>query len=223
MKVDFARLDEVIALRNDIEHYSTSVAASKMRELLAKSFVVIRDFMVAELDADPAELLGAETWSVLLREGEVYGKERAACLEEMGEVDWRSPSGHAIAEHIRCPHCDSDLMRPVSADVGSVGELVFRCLSCGVESDFEEVVERAVSDCFFPEQYMAMTDGGDPPLAMCHTCLRETFLLAEGRCFACSGRLEYERCAICHAALGPDEQEYNGLCNCHAWQAEKDD
>ncbi|GAB7526777.1 hypothetical protein [Paraburkholderia sp. 2C] len=63
---DFVRLDEVVRLRNDIEHYRTSATTESIREVLAKSFIVIRDFIATQLNEDPAELLGDKTWAALL-------------------------------------------------------------------------------------------------------------------------------------------------------------
>ncbi|MGC8213196.1 hypothetical protein [Ralstonia solanacearum] len=220
---DFARLDKVVRLRNEIEHYRTSVSAESMREILAKSFIVIRDFITTELGEEPAALLGNQTWATLLEENEVYERELAACRAAMDAIDWNSSAGEQVAAHIRCHHCGSELVKPVDSDVEFLEQLAFHCASCGQESDFDDVIEAAVEDCYATDSYIAMTDGGDPPVATCPDCIRETFLLEEGRCIACSGVLEYTRCAVCSAALGPDDQDNHGLCGYHAWQAARDD
>lgn len=223
VEADFARVDEVIRLRNDIEHYRTGATAETIKVVLAKSFVVIRDFIAAELDEDPAALLGEATWNVLLEENEVYERERAACLAALDAVTWGSEALAQAAHRIRCQHCGSDLVRPLAPEVEHHYQLEFHCSSCGKDSEFDDVVEEAVSDCFAEEAYEIATGGGEPTLAICHSCGKETFIRYEGRCVACKGELEYTECAICGEGLGPDDQYNNGLCGYHAWQAQKDD
>lgn len=223
VEADFGRVDEVIRLRNDIEHYRTGATAETIKEALAKSFVVIRDFIAAELNGDPADLLGEPTWGTLLEENEVYERELAACRAALDEVGWDSEALQQIAHHIRCKHCGSDLVRPTDAHVEHHYQLEIRCISCGQESLFDDVIEAAVGDFYEWDTYVAMTDGGDRPIATCHECSKETFILAEGKCVACKAELEFTECAICGEALGPDDQDNNGLCGYHAWQAQKDD
>jgi len=220
---DFARLDAVVGLRNDIEHYRTSYTVESMREVLAKSFIVIRDFIATELGEEPAELLGDDAWTTLLEENEVYESELAACRSAMSEIDWKSAVGEQVADCIRCPHCGSELVRPIEAQVEYLEQLMFHCASCGLDFDFDRVIEAAVEECYYAESYIAMTDGGDQPVGTCPECDRETFLFEDMRCIACAGELKYPRCEMCGSVLGPDDQENNGLCNYHAWQAGRDD
>jgi hypothetical protein len=223
VEADFARVDEVIRHRNDIEHYRTGETADAIKVVLAKSFVVIRDFIAGELNEDPAALLGETTWNVLLEENEVYERELAACRTALDEVDWKSEALAQVAHHIRCHDCGSDLVKPVDANVEQHYQLEFHCSSCGKDSEFDDVIEDAVSDCYAADSYIAMTDGGEQPVADCHVCGKGTFVFEEGRCLACRETLRYTRCAICGEGLGPDDQGNRGLCSYDAWQAEKDD
>lgn len=223
VEADFGRVDAVIRLRNDIEHYRTGATSETIKVALANSFVVVRDFIAAELDEDPAELLGETTWSTLLEENDVYERELAACRVALDEVDWGSAALEKIAHYIRCETCGSDLIRPIDSEVEHHYQLELRCSSCGRTSDFDEVIEAAVSDFYERETYVAMTDGGDRPTATCHECGKETFIVDEGKCIACETELEFTECAICGETLGPDDQDNNGLCGYHAWQVQKDD
>lgn len=223
VEADFGRVDEVIRLRNDVEHYRTGATAETIKVVLAKSFVVIRDFIAAELNEDPANLLGESTWGTLLEENDVYERELAACRAALDEVDWGSAVLHEIAHHIRCQHCGSDLVRPTDPEVEHRYQLELRCFSCGQESSFDDVIEAAVGDFYEWDTYVAMTGGGDRPTAACHECGKETFILDEGICVACNGELEFTECSICGEGLGPDDQGNNGLCGYHTWQAQRDD
>ena len=220
---DLARLDEVIKLRNNIEHYCATTTSTGMRTLLAKSFVVIRDFIADELEDDPATLLGDATWSVLLAESDVYESELAACRSAMAAVDWRSDAGERVAEHIRCGDCGSDLVKPVQADVEAVWRLVFHCNGCGHETEYLGAIEPAVMDCFEDDRYFAAKDSEPQPVATCHECARECWVVEENRCLVCDATLKYAECALCGECLGPDDQDNHGLCGYHAHQAQKDD
>lgn len=141
----------------------------------------------------------------------------------MGEIDWKSPVGDKVAGSIRCPHCGSELVKPLDPAVMFLEQLVFHCAACGADSDFDEVIEAAVAECFSADSYLAMTDGGDQPVTTCYECTRDTFVLSEGQCLACGKTLSFTECVVCGASIGPDDQDKKGLCNYHAWQAEKAD
>src|SRR6266478_2845741 len=201
VSVDWERLETVISIRNDVEHYTSAVPPPQVRELLADSFVVVRDFITQELKGDPAQLLGAETWSVLLDVHEIYSQELAACRKALTAVHWNSPGRKKVSEYLRCAKCDSELLKPV--DPGAeVSALVFRCSSCGDESGFEDLVEKAVEPCWFADMYLSMTDGGDAPIEDCPECGKYTFVVEEGQCLACSQGLRYFECGVCYQALG---------------------
>lgn len=220
---DFTRVDAIIRLRNDIEHFQTSESRDNIRVLLAKSFLVIRDFISAELGQDPPELLGEETWAALLEESEVYERELMVCRAALARFEWSSDASRQVAHHIRCRHCGSDLVRPMDTQVKFQYELVFRCSSCSEESVFDDVIEDAVSECFFADRYIAGTRGGEDPIDGCYICGKETFVVNEGKCVACLEGLSYTECAVCGEGLGVNDQQFSGLCDYHAWQVNKDD
>lgn len=223
VKVEWKRLKGVIDIRNDIEHYYTTAPNSRLKELIADAFVVMRDFITNELKREPVELLGDETWQALLDVATVYSKQQEECRELMSKVNWQSSSLEEVSEHLRCSHCDSDLLKPKNPDETSIPSLEFQCAFCGLDSLFEDIIEPATSDHFFPESYIAMTDGGEQPTAECPECGRETFVVAEGCCIACTATLNHYECAVCHTPLRAEDQHFNGLCGYHRWQVEKDD
>ena len=110
--VDWKRFDEVNALRNDLEHYYTSKSPDAIREIIAKSFLLIRDFIVNELDENPRDLLGEDCWSSLLTVNEVYSAEESDCKASIGKVDWRYDSVRKSLDYLRCPECHSSRVRP---------------------------------------------------------------------------------------------------------------
>ncbi len=220
---DFKRVRQMTNLRNEIEHYRTSVKVADVRKVLATAFVVIRNFIADELGEEPAALLGDSTWPVLLEQSEVYEREVAACREAMKAVDWKSDVGPLVALQMQCGECQSNLLKPVNANVEWLGQLNFRCASCGHETEFDDVIEAAVADHFEDESYFAARNGGPSPIAACHECSKDCFVLADGRCMACAAELDYTECSVCGEALGPDDQDNDGLCGYHAHQAQKGD
>ena len=111
----------------------------------------------------------------------------------------------------------------MQADVEAVWRLVFHCNGCGQNTEYFDAIEPAVTDCFEDDRYFAAKDSAPQPVATCHECARECWVVEENRCLACEATLKYTECALCGEGLGPDDQENHGLCGYHAHQAQKDD
>lgn len=208
---DWKSLDAVIDLRNDIEHYRTTVQSSRLKELLTDTFIIIRDFITLELKLDPLTLLGENTWSTLLNVSRVFEKELSECQRSMDTVKWRTPELESVAKRFRCIKCNSLLLTPVDTDEENYN-LKFDCKSCGHLSLFDVIIERAVSDLYFKEAYLAMTKGGDYPLSVCPECNRETFLLSEGYCIACFEESPITSCSNCSAPISKETERFGHLC-----------
>jgi hypothetical protein len=88
IEVDWKRVNDIVKLRNDIEHYYTGEPASRLRELIANSFLLMRDFVSVHLKITPVELLGEKTWNVLLQTAEVYSKELDECRAAQAKIPW---------------------------------------------------------------------------------------------------------------------------------------
>lgn len=221
IKTDWERVRALVDLRNDIEHYRTEASSAVMRTLVAKTFFVIADFILTELDENPVDLLGELTWTAFQTEGEFYDDAKQSCAQSMSRLVWPMKTQQALSEILACATCDSDVIRP--KDIKTPGpNSEFECIMCGHLSEFSEIVEPACAKLFFADTYIAMTEGGDSPIDTCHECGRETFVLEEGQCAACLATLSYKTC-FCGETLGPGDQDNNGLCGYHAYQAGKDD
>jgi hypothetical protein len=223
ISVDWRRLQAIIDIRNELEHYLSAVQPPRMRELLADSFVVIRDFIAIELKKAPVEILGKATWDKLLEVSTVYERELQECRSALRAFDWRSAGRTEASEYLRCKHCASELLKPVQTAVQEFSQLTFRCSSCGERCDFDEIITEAVAECWAGASFIAYKDGGDDPIEDCRACGLGTFLVIEDRCLACSESREHRVCAVCYAYLGADEQEFGGLCGYHHNQLHKDD
>ncbi|KVL18275.1 hypothetical protein [Burkholderia cepacia] len=221
--VDMATFDKISKIRNNIEHYLVTESPSAIKELVADSFLIIRDFVTKELGLEPVDLLGVPTWNALLETSAVMEKERAECKTAMEEIDWGSDLMHEVSADLTCLTCESALLKPVDLEVDAVLALELKCTVCGEQFELVDLLEKAVAEHFAYEIYTSFTDGGDSPIATCWECGRDTFVLAESECLACSATPEHHTCPVCGSNLGPDEQEFNGLCAYHYNQAMKDD
>ena len=223
VSVDWKRFDELLRLRNELEHYYTTASAPVVQGALADAFAVLQSFVTVELEQEPLDLLGEQTWKVLLDESSVFGAQLATCQAEMQRIDWPDPVYGQVVAELRCFHCHSELVKPSNPDEADLTALQFLCTSCGELSNFTDAIGSAVAAAFAADAYIAMTDGGDPPLAQCHECGEITFHFGTGACLLCRGELSHFECAVCGETLGPEDQDNNGLCGYHKWQADKDD
>lgn len=223
IETDWRRFKRVVAIRNDIEHYCTTESNERLKELVADSFIIVRNFVSIQLGHEPVALLGEETWNVLLDTAEVYQRELDECLKAIGEIEWGSDAMYKMAAYLRCPECQSALVKPIKIAAGATFLIEFSCSSCGHDTSVSEMAESALAECFAGELYVAAKEAEPGPVGTCPECDREAFILQEDMCVACGESLSYYECVICGEALGPDDQEGRGLCNYHQYQAEKDD
>jgi hypothetical protein len=220
---DWKHLENVLSIRNDIEHYCTTESTYRLKELLADSFVVMRNFITSELQREPVALFGEATWQTLLDVADVYAKELDACEQAKAQIMWRTAGIEQVAGYLRCAHCGSELLKPSNSEGQSSALIKFQCTACGRISNFEDIAEAAAEECFGADMHVAMTEGGDPLLIDCIECGRTTFLLDDERCIVCGASTHHQMCAVCGSRLSIKEQQFQGLCAYHHWQAMKND
>jgi len=220
--VDWSTFDKISKIRNNIEHYLVTESANAIKELVADSFLIIRDFVTKELGQQPVDLLGVTTWNALLETSAVLETQRAECKAAIDEIEWDSELMEGVASELTCLSCESSLLKPVDPDVPQ-NALEFKCTVCGDQFELADLLGKALGDYFAYDIYIAATDGGDSPVGTCWECGRDTYVLEEKLCIACDATPEHDECAVCGAGIGPDEQEFNGLCGYHCSQLMKDD
>jgi hypothetical protein len=221
--VDWDRFKKINIIRNDIEHYCTSESNAIVKEVISFSLVLIRDFTKTYLNQEPLDLFGEETWSTLLEVSEIYEKELAECNEEKKKINWENGHLEEAVDNIHCPQCSSSLIKPINPQENDFTILEFICSSCGHSFLFENVVEEALNELFYPEIYLSLTDGNDEPLSLCHECGKNTYVIEDDNCAFCGTTRNYTSCAICHCGLSTEEQSFGGLCSYHHNLAMKDD
>jgi len=202
--IDFKRMDKVIDHRNEVEHYMTSVPIASLRGVISDSFTIIRDFCHDYLAIEPVELIGAEAWGVLVHEDEVYQEELKRCDDAFKLINWSVPELKDVCNCFVCPKCFSELIEPIDHTVPTY-ELQFKCIACGAESDYVDIIQPAVFGHYAVDELIAMQDGGEPVIEECENCEQETFLREASRCLAC-GYSPLVTCKACghqyHVSVG---------------------
>ena len=212
VEVDWRRVEEITSLRNEIEHYYAKAPPAAVREVVAKSFLLVRDFVQNALQQDPQDLLGSACWQVLLNTSEVFLAEEKVCRESLEKIDWKYPTIEQALVHLRCPQCGSALIEaPYDDDQYPLINL--RCKSCSEDFSFSDIVEDCVDELLSADAYHRIKDGGAPPYGRCPQCGKNTFVHAEACCVACEGELEYTECSMCEEPLSLDEQSLDGMCS----------
>lgn len=220
IKVDWNRIDKINKHRNDIEHYHSGASQDAVRSLLADCFVVIRDFVRSELNADPMTLLGSDTWQALTGVAEVYEREKKECVDRIQLIDWQYDSLlNAIIEY-SCSKCGSGLIDVTTTTDRESAE--FRCRSCGTTWSFEEIAGLAVSDFFASENHLSIKDGGEEVTVMCPNCCTDTYVLEDDACVVCGESMERE-CQRCGMNIPACELDGSGFCSWCNHMMSKDD
>jgi hypothetical protein len=219
IETDWKRFERINEARNDVEHLYPRLDQKGLEGLISNSFLLVRDFIANELDDDPRKLLGAETWQAMLEVAEVYQKESDECRRLVDEANWPAPALKEGVLDLTCPSCSGDLLKP---EKNSYDEIILKCISCGAEQSPDSYVPKALASALSADAYIAMKDGGDPPVVSCPECGEEAFLTEEWRCAVCGAEPEGS-CARCGNAIPPEELDSSPLCGYCEHMSNKND
>ena len=212
IKTDWQRFEKIRLIRNDIEHYYSTINAAALKGVIANAFVILRNFIDKELHEDPKCLLGETAWDEMLKVAEVYQEERRTCDEAIESIDWGSPTLSEAVQILRCTECVSDLLIATPAN-SPRDQVSLKCRICGNEETIEELILRAISDGLSRELYLSFTDGNELPYVSCPECLEETYVISEERCAYC-GHEATHTCVVCGSNIPPEELDSSPHCGC---------
>lgn len=217
--VDWKRFEKINSLRNNLEHYYTQESPDAVREIISKSFLLIRDFISNELEENPQKLIGQKGWDTLLNIAEVFSAEEKSCQESLGKIDWKYDSIIDALEYLTCPDCHSSLIQAQS-DEDVYPNIGLTCKSCGTDFQFDDVIGQCVGDNLSGAADEAIKEGGESPYDTCPECDKPTFVFEEGCCLSCGHEMQYTSCGVCGEVLTLDEQWMEGkCCYCqHRWE-----
>ncbi len=218
--VDWNRFERINKYRNDVEHYYSKLNSQSIQQLIAESFLIIRDFISEHLKKDPQQLLGKEAWAILIEVNEVYEKEKLECNRAIESLTFFNDEIMMAFENYSCSGCGSGLIMPLQNDTdATIAE--YKCRLCGETLSYEDMVNIAVPDYFGHEVYLAYTDGGDSPITDCPEC-GGIYLYHERICSSCGYSAMHE-CQRCGATIVPEELLCEPFCAYCAHMMSKDD
>lgn len=222
---DWSEVDKITKIRNDMEHMFFQGSDALAKEAVSDAFLPIRNLITTVLDEEPAQLLGAECWTALLANNKIFTAQFAACRETLDAIKWITEGAAKVAEVLSCTECGSKLVKQRELDNQKQSDAQFTCTACGKDLDTTKVMVAAVSEAYFADAYLAMTDGGPEPVGTCPECGEDTYIFDEGGCVLCEFVMPEDAvCAICHEQLTLEDYETDtGMCSYHRWVVEKDD
>lgn len=215
--VEWKRLERINKYRNDIKHYYSTMNNESVQQLISDSFIIIRNFIVDELEEEPRELLGDKYWKILVDVNEVYEKEKQECDASLEKLDYFSNEILHALQAYNCTECGSGLLESTS-DTGQALEASFKCRSCDSEFHYEIIVNEAINDYFADDVYLSHKDGGETPVIDCPSCFEGSYLFNERVCVACGDSATHE-CSRCGASIPPEEISDDDVCGycAHMW------
>lgn len=217
--IEWKRLENLQDIRNDIEHYHCQLPAERMKEAVANALHLIVQFCEPHLGEAPAEILGQECWGQMLEVAAIYDAELKACRDNLSSVKWFFQEIADAVEDMRCPHCDSELIKAV--DPAADGNAIeFICSACQETSLYSTVVTQALAESL-SLSFHDVANGSESPLGTCPGCGEDALLIQHAQCAACFYELEHTECWRCGTSLSLDEHEFDGLCGYCNYIAEK--
>jgi len=221
IELDWKRIEKVNKFRNDVEHYYSNQNHESISSLISDTFIIINDFIRKQLNADPKEMLGEQSWAILIEVNEVYEKEKSECVNALDKLDYFCSEILEAIESYTCEDCGSGLIKPTKTQ-GDASESDFICKSCDGILSYEEIAGLAVLDFYEDESYIACTDGGDTPTVDCPECVNGVYIYAKGICSSCGHTAEHE-CQRCGSTIMPEEIYSEPYCGWCAHMMAKDD
>jgi hypothetical protein len=220
---DWKRLERIASARNDAEHYYTQLTQQALHGVIADAFLLIRSFVANELDDDPRELLGDDTWLGMLNVSEVYAEEQRHCRTLLDGVDWVSETLASGIPELACSSCGSNLLRPAEpVPTKYRDDMKLQCNCCGEIEYAQSFVPRVIKASLSVDAFLAVKDGGETPYVSCPECGENAYVIREERCAACGESAEHT-CIRCGNDIPPEELDSSPLCGWCDHMSNRDD
>jgi len=146
VEVDWKRVKDIQKIRNNIEHYYSTDIKDAILSVISSTFIVIRDFVKKELNNNPRELLGTESWQTMLDTSEFFEERRRNCLVALAKITWEPSYLSERIEAFRCLTCGSALIAPLENSIQrKVDQQYFECESCGQSMRYGDLVEASLN------------------------------------------------------------------------------
>lgn len=217
IEVDWSVIKRLQDCRNHLEHLHPANTLGEVAGFVAELFPVLRDFIQAQMNEQPADLLGA-SWELMLSHHHFFADTRTKCAEA-----W---AGTGVPERMypwlgvcKCENCGSPLITPSQEDIDNGSSVEYQedhytytCLACGHRELIVPLIIESLNETF----YYDPRDGDEPRIETCYSCDHETFMIYEQECLWCDAELDCTECSVCEERLGQEDQDNDGGCSYHA-------
>jgi len=183
ISVDWKIFDRISRHRNEVEHFFSPSSEDEVTELLADCFIVISRFLSEQLSMDAKEVLGEESWQVLLHAYEVYEFEVENSARTINALEFYHDVIKRIFLAFRCIRCSSPLIKPSQLG-GEAEESSFCCAECDAGYTYDDVCNMGVPD-FYLSSFWSGVAGNEHPFSNCKECEQGLFLKEFRVCTAC--------------------------------------
>lgn len=212
--VDWAPLKAIARIRNDMEHLHYKDPRSQAEAAFSNSLPLIVSLLEVHLDESPAKSFSVECWDFLTDNEKIFEERRSRCWATFDGYEFVSETQEYAFKAVRCS-CGSSMIRRVDPAQTILEMLELQCADCLERLDIEEVFEAAISEATFADQYIAMTDGGEPPLVMCPECLHDSWFVDDDVCLmpTCLPPRTDRKCRSCGNRVDPSRMDSDyGVC-----------
>jgi len=176
ISADWGKMGQIRDIRNNLEHYEHTAPKEQAKKIIYDTFLVLKDFIVRELDETPVDILGDITWEYITAQKNIYQEERKA-WEDLIEAEFDDEARIQDALYnLTCPECDIDLF------IKTADKL--KCKNCGKELEKEDYIELAFQNAYT----LSVRDykhGASEIICKCPECEREAYFIEDDRCYAC--------------------------------------
>lgn len=220
--VDWDVIEKLQECRNHLEHLHPANSLGEVADFVAELFPVLRNFILAYLNQQPAELLGS-TWPIMLKQHNFLVDTLASCTAGWAAAGLPEMMLPWLKE-CQCEECGSSLLSPHPEDLedgasveSQSEEFRYVCVVCGHSAPIAPLMIKELNDAYDYDP----RDGEVPLVEECNECGKDTFLIGEQHCLWCGAELDYTECVVCEEALRQDDQDNGGLCSYHSYVREK--
>jgi len=222
IEVDWPVIEKMQECRNHLEHLHPANTLGEVAGFVADLFPVLREFMLKQLNEQPAELL-ASAWPVMLAHHKFFTDTLAKCGKAWDEAcvpELMQP----WLDQCQCEECGSPLLTPSQEDIdsgstveGQEKSFKYVCVACGHSDLIAPLLISVLNEAYDYDP----RDGGEPGVERCYCCRRSTFFIEEQHCLWCGAELDYKRCSLCEEPLKQDDQDNGGYCGYHSHLLDK--
>ena len=143
--IDWTKIDALAHLRNDIEHSFIREPSDRMEDILGAVLPSIEQLIVEHIKKEPVDVFSSETWTEILKNKEVFYRQKMRCTESFESIKWPRGTSPASVDDLSCPYCDSSLVQQVDSKNTEYSNIKLRCMECGMRLPEESVLSLGVS------------------------------------------------------------------------------